>query len=86
MRRLFGRLRGKMKGMGTLRVPLSRDPLARAEQLRQFSGCWIAVWDDEVIAAEQSPDELFRKIDELGMNEAAVTRIPDTREVFVGLG
>lgn len=86
MRNLWRRLRGKLTGMESLRVPLSTDPMERAEQLREFSGCWIAVWDDAVVATEQSPDELFRKLDEFGLPDAAVTRIPDSREVFVGLG
>lgn len=86
VRWLWRKLNLVRHGMGQDRVHLASDPMRRAAQLREFSGLWIGVWEGDVVAAADTPDRLFRMLDDMGFPQAAVNRIPETRDVFVGLG
>ena len=66
-------------------VKLPSDPVEQADLLAQFAGLWVAVWNDEVIAAEMTLDSLYRTLDEQGRPLATVFRVPDPKQgVFVG--
>jgi hypothetical protein len=74
--------------MPPLRVPLPDDPHERSSLLRdQFRGLWIAVWENEIIAAAPTIDAMFESMDEQRLPEAAVSHVPDPElGVAVGLG
>lgn len=84
MRRWLKRKRTRV-AMEPTRLP--RDPVARANMLREFSGCWIAILEDKVVAAGPTADDVFRQIDDKGLPGASITRIPDPAlGVAIGLG
>jgi len=71
--------------MEAVRIPT--ELAARADLLREFAGLWIATWEDRVVAAGQTADEVFRQLDEKNLPDAVVARVPDPdRGVAVGLG
>jgi len=68
-------------------VPLPGDPTARAGALREFAGRWIAIWQDSIVAAGDTPDQVFREIDQQDHPEASVTRVPEPElGIHVGIG
>lgn len=65
---------------------LPSDPFERAEALRQFTGLWIALVGEEVVAAAKTADSLFEEIDRRGQPHAAIQRVPEGTIVRVGIG
>jgi hypothetical protein len=72
-------------------VVLPREGMARAAVLRQFAGRWIGTTEtadgEQVVAVSDTPDEIFRILDEKGLPDAVVSRVPDIRHGLpIGIG
>ena len=65
------------------------DPVRQPESLKGWEGHWVALRDDEVIAAAWSPRELAAKLHEMGPSaEGAVARyVPHpSADIVIGVG
>lgn len=74
-----------MRKEGAVAMELPADPLEQAKTLAQFAGLWIAVMEDAVVATEPTIDRLYKTLDDRGLSNATVFRVPDPKQgVFVG--
>jgi hypothetical protein len=60
-------------------------PERLADRLRPLSGKWVAIKDDDVIHASESPQELVRWLSQHGRKADSMFRVPEDELAMTGL-
>jgi hypothetical protein len=66
-----------------MRHEFTKEELAKAEELRPYENKWVALVDDKVVAAGDSPDEVAEKAEQAGYREYAFHLVPPFDKHFI---
>ena len=69
----------------SVRGPNAGVPDRLADRLRAFSGQWVAIKDDDVIHATESPQELVGWLGQHGQRADSMFRVPEDELATTGL-
>jgi len=61
----------------------TKEQLEKAEELRPYENKWVALVDDKVIAAGDSPDEVAEKTERQGYAEYVFHLVPSFDKLFI---